>query len=175
MPLNGDITSLGFNKVEFWIQVHKIPPICMSEEIGFFVGNLIGEVKEVDLATAKEDNSRFLRLRVTMLISEPLVRSLKIDLMGTGKINTILLRYERLQDYCFKCRRIVHCIRECLEEGDNKVVTLEENYRLCMWLRTGSPQKKFRSSFRRRANVNNGKFMGLPQDNRLNPRRTQDN
>ncbi|KAK2658544.1 hypothetical protein Ddye_005077 [Dipteronia dyeriana] len=64
MPLDGDIANLRFNKVEFWVQVHKIPPLCMSEEIGHFLGKMIGEVREVDLDTAREDNSRYLRIRV---------------------------------------------------------------------------------------------------------------
>ncbi|KAI9160668.1 hypothetical protein LWI28_010483 [Acer negundo] len=55
MPLDGDITNLEFNKVEFWIQIHKIPPLCMSEEIGLFLGKLIGDVKEVDLETTEVD------------------------------------------------------------------------------------------------------------------------
>ncbi|KAK3212425.1 hypothetical protein Dsin_017131 [Dipteronia sinensis] len=56
LPIDGDISNLGFNKVEFWIQVHKIPPLCMSEEIGLFLCTMIGEVREVDLAIANEDN-----------------------------------------------------------------------------------------------------------------------
>ncbi|KAK1550953.1 hypothetical protein Q3G72_027583 [Acer saccharum] len=160
MPLDGDITNLEFNKVEFWIQVHKIPPLCMSEEIGLFLGKMIGDVKEVDLATAREENNRYLRIRVTVLISEPLVRSLRVDLIGTRKVTTMLLRYERLQNYCFKCRRIDHGIREYPLEGDIREVTLEANYWLCMWLRTGSPPKKTQNRFRRQENVNMGTYMG---------------
>ncbi|KAK2649866.1 hypothetical protein Ddye_017355 [Dipteronia dyeriana] len=118
MPLDGDISNLEFNKVEFWIQIHKIPPLCLSEEIGLFLRNMIGEVKEVDLATVRAKNNRYLRIRTNVLISEPLVRSLRVDLMRTENITTMLLRYERLQDDCFKCRRIGHGIRECPFEGD---------------------------------------------------------
>ncbi|TXG48298.1 hypothetical protein EZV62_027592 [Acer yangbiense] len=142
MPLDGDITNLEFNKVEFWVQIHKISPLCMSDEIGLFLGKMIGEVKEVDLVTAREENNWFLRIKVVVIISKPLIRSLWVDLMGSRKITTMLLRYKRLQDYCFKCRRIGHGIRECTVAGDIKEVMSEANYRLCMWLRIGSPPKK---------------------------------
>ncbi|TXG65986.1 hypothetical protein EZV62_007261 [Acer yangbiense] len=131
MPLDGDITNLELNKVDFWIQIHKIPHLCMSEEMGLFLGKLIGDVKEV---------------------------------------TTMLLRYERLQDYCFKCRRIGHGICECPLEGDIREVTSEANYRLCMWLRTGSPPKKMQNRFVRQENVNRGTFLGSysGRDNRVN-------
>ncbi|KAK1583442.1 hypothetical protein Q3G72_023846 [Acer saccharum] len=86
---------------------------CLVGKIGLFLGKLIGDVKKVDLATAREENNFYLRVRVTVLISEPLVRSLRVDFIGT-----MLLRYERLQDYCFKCRRIGHVIRESPFVGD---------------------------------------------------------
>ncbi|KAK2640714.1 hypothetical protein Ddye_022477 [Dipteronia dyeriana] len=44
----GDIHGMKFNKVAFWVQIHNVPMICMTTEIGRFLGNMIGEVKEVD-------------------------------------------------------------------------------------------------------------------------------
>ncbi|TXG60956.1 hypothetical protein EZV62_012319 [Acer yangbiense] len=160
MPLDGDITNLEYNKVEFWIQVHKIPHLCMSKEIGIFLGKLIGDVKEVDLAIVREENNR----------------SLKVDLMGTGKVTTMLLRYERLQDYCFKCKRIGHGIREYSLEGDIREVTSEANYRLCMWLCTRSLPKKMQNRFGRQENVNTGTYMGSHgvKENRVNHGRSQE-
>ncbi|KAK1551679.1 hypothetical protein Q3G72_002695 [Acer saccharum] len=35
---DGDIQNLSFNKIEFWIQIHNLPLICMTEEIGIFFG-----------------------------------------------------------------------------------------------------------------------------------------
>ncbi|KAK0592160.1 hypothetical protein LWI29_014327 [Acer saccharum] len=63
--------------------------------------------------------------------------------VNEGKITTILLRYERLLDYCFKCSRLGHSMRECTDIGDIKDVTSEANMRLNVWLRTVSPPKKF--------------------------------
>ncbi|KAK2646525.1 hypothetical protein Ddye_021720 [Dipteronia dyeriana] len=43
----GDIQDMRFINVSFWIQIHRVPLICMTSEIGRFLGDLIGEVKEV--------------------------------------------------------------------------------------------------------------------------------
>ncbi|KAK2640654.1 hypothetical protein Ddye_028449 [Dipteronia dyeriana] len=80
MPIDGDISNLGFKKFEFKIQEHKIPPLCMSEEIGLFLGKMIKEVREVVLASCREDNSHYLRIRVVVLITKPLIMSLRVDL-----------------------------------------------------------------------------------------------
>ncbi|TXG61249.1 hypothetical protein EZV62_012612 [Acer yangbiense] len=74
---------------------------------------------------------------------EPLMRSLRVDLLRTGKITTMLLRYERLQDYCFKCSRLGHQLKDCSELGDGKEATTEAMARLNVWLRTESPPKRF--------------------------------
>ncbi|KAK3228835.1 hypothetical protein Dsin_000716 [Dipteronia sinensis] len=138
----GDIQSLSFNRIEFWIQIHNIPFLCMTEEIGIFLGKLIGEVRDIDLEAGKGGNGCHLRVHVAIASTEPLMRSLMVDLLGTGKITTMLLRYERLLDYCFKCGRLGHAMRECNVEGDDREVTVA-NLCLSVWLRTVSPPKRF--------------------------------
>ncbi|KAK3194778.1 hypothetical protein Dsin_026088 [Dipteronia sinensis] len=101
---------------------------------------MIGEVKEVDLETGKGDDGRFLRVRVIIAIYELLKRSLRVDILGAGTINTMLLRYERLQDYCFKCGRLGHTMRECLKEGETRDTKSEDSLRLCVVARKQSPK-----------------------------------
>ncbi|TXG54113.1 hypothetical protein EZV62_019369 [Acer yangbiense] len=138
----GDILNMNFSKAEFWIQIHNLPLICMTEDIGIFLGKMIGEVRDIDLETAKEGNGRYIRVRVVISVKEPLMRCLRVDLMGTGKVTTMLLRYERLLDFCFKCSCLGHSLRECSEPGDVKEVSSEANLRLNVWLRAVSPPKR---------------------------------
>ncbi|TXG54198.1 hypothetical protein EZV62_019454 [Acer yangbiense] len=49
----GDIAHMKFKTVEFWVQIHNLPLLCMTEDTGTFLGSMIEEVKEVDLLTAK--------------------------------------------------------------------------------------------------------------------------
>ncbi|KAK0580269.1 hypothetical protein LWI29_000129 [Acer saccharum] len=54
----------------------------------------------------------------------------------------MLLRYERLKDYCFKCSRLGHSFNDCIEPGDREDTT-EAMARLNVWLRAESPPKRF--------------------------------
>ncbi|TXG57136.1 hypothetical protein EZV62_018449 [Acer yangbiense] len=139
----GDIANMEFNRTEFWVQIHNLPILCMSEEIGLFLGNMIGEVRNVDLDARKNGSSRFIRVRVGIKVDEPLKRSLRVDLLGDRKITTMLLRYERVPDFYYKCNRLGHNIGECSNTGDNREATTEANIRLCTWMRTVSPPKKY--------------------------------
>ncbi|TXG73177.1 hypothetical protein EZV62_001756 [Acer yangbiense] len=139
---SGEIADMEFNKTEFWVQIHNLPMICMTGEIGLFLGNMIREVRNVDLEAGKSGACRFIRVRVVIKVDEPLHRSLRVDILGDGKITTMLLRYERVPDFCYKCNRLGHTIRECSVPGDNWEVTTEANIRLCTWMRTSSPPKK---------------------------------
>ncbi|TXG48304.1 hypothetical protein EZV62_027598 [Acer yangbiense] len=138
----GDIAQMEFNKVEIWVQIHNVPLICMTEDSGNFLGSMIGEVKEVDLIEAKIIGGRIIRVRAVISTTEPLMRSLRVDLLGSGEITTLLLRYERLQDYCFKCSRLGHSFTDCSEPGPGKEATTEAMARLNVWLRTDGPPKR---------------------------------
>ncbi|TXG53530.1 hypothetical protein EZV62_018786 [Acer yangbiense] len=114
----GDIALMKFNKVEIWVQIHNIPLICSVrknglggrldavwpstvpnlgisaikiEESGHFLGAMIGEVKDVDLLAAKSMGGRFIRVRVIISSDDSLMRSVRVDLLGTGEITTMLL------------------------------------------------------------------------------------
>ncbi|TXG48177.1 hypothetical protein EZV62_027471 [Acer yangbiense] len=106
-------------------------------------GMMIGEVRDIDLEATREGNGHYIWVRVAFAANEPFMRCLRVDLLGTGKVTTMLLRYERLLDFCFKCSRLGHSMRECIEVRDVKEVTSEANVRLNIWLRAVSPSKRF--------------------------------
>ncbi|TXG60692.1 hypothetical protein EZV62_015265 [Acer yangbiense] len=140
---DGDIKNMKFNKLDIWVQIHNMPLLCMTEEIGIFLGKMIGDVHDVDLEAAKDVSGRFIRVRVVIDVLEPLLRSLRVDLLGNGKITTMLLRHERLLDYCFKCSCLGHSLLECTDTSEGRDMKSEANLRLNVWLRTNSPPKRF--------------------------------
>ncbi|TXG62451.1 hypothetical protein EZV62_009445 [Acer yangbiense] len=91
-----DITNMGFNKTEFWVQVHNLPFLCMSEEIGVFLGNMIGEVRNIDMEAGKHGLNRFICVWVAIKVDKPLRRSLRVDLLGDGRITTMLFKGFRI-------------------------------------------------------------------------------
>lgn len=54
-----------------------------------------------------------LRVRVRIDIRKPLKRWLRVDVMRDGNETVIVLRYERLPNYCFLCGRVDHVMKEC--------------------------------------------------------------
>ncbi|KAI9154357.1 hypothetical protein LWI28_024969 [Acer negundo] len=90
---------------------------------------LVGKVREIDIETTSDGSGRFLRVRVTVQANEPLQRSIRVDLFGTGKVTTILLRYERLLNYCFKCSRLGNMMEECTDEEFKEEMLSEANRR----------------------------------------------
>ncbi|TXG48468.1 hypothetical protein EZV62_024343 [Acer yangbiense] len=90
----GEISNMTFKVVEFWVQIHNLPLLCMTKEIGLFLRRMIGEVRDIEMGAAKDGSERYVRVRALIDAKEPLKRSLRVDLLGEGKIKTVLLHYE---------------------------------------------------------------------------------
>ncbi|KAK1587173.1 hypothetical protein Q3G72_010353 [Acer saccharum] len=146
----GELQDIKFKLVDFWVQIHNLPLLCLTEEIGSFLGSMIGEVHDMDLGAMVEGSSRFLWVRVTVEVDRPLQRCLLVDLLGDGKVTTMLLRYEWLMDYCFRCDRIGHVMDGCTVEIEvERDVSSAISRKLAVWLCASSPFKRsFRGSGR---------------------------
>ncbi|KAL5837394.1 hypothetical protein ACOSQ3_014563 [Xanthoceras sorbifolium] len=57
-----------------------------------------------------------LAFNLEVAIDKPLQRFLKVNMGRENKEVVMLLRYERLQEYCFVCGLIGHSIRECVHD-----------------------------------------------------------
>ncbi|KAK2634853.1 hypothetical protein Ddye_029645 [Dipteronia dyeriana] len=77
-----DLKGLKFNRVEFWVQIFNLPLLCMTKEIARFLGNIIGDVREVDTGPSNDCLGKFLRIRVAVTMDKPLRRLLRVDELG---------------------------------------------------------------------------------------------
>ncbi|TXG72274.1 hypothetical protein EZV62_000853 [Acer yangbiense] len=118
---SGDLCDMCFNWVEFWVQIHNMPLLCMTEDIGLSLGKMIGEVKEIDLEMGRYGNTQFLRVRVVVPAEEPLQRCIRVDIMGTGK---------------------GHSMGKCSSTGEEREVKSEAGFRLALWLHAENPSKR---------------------------------
>ncbi|KAL5769985.1 hypothetical protein ACOSP7_014139 [Xanthoceras sorbifolium] len=75
----GAVSSMQFRKATFWVQIHNVPLLCMTKEIGRFLGQLIGEVVELDVGASGNYLGKYMRVRVVVDLSKPLKRFLKVN------------------------------------------------------------------------------------------------
>ncbi|KAL5829848.1 hypothetical protein ACOSQ3_019316 [Xanthoceras sorbifolium] len=85
----------------------------MTRNVGLHLGQNIGQVKDIDVGASGNCLGKFLRLRVEIDTSRPLKRVLKLKLDGMEEEKLLLLKYERLPEYCFCCGLLGHAYREC--------------------------------------------------------------
>ncbi|TXG51419.1 hypothetical protein EZV62_023943 [Acer yangbiense] len=138
----GTLESMRFDHAEFWVQIHQVPLICMTRYIGWFWGEMIGQVIDVDGGTLRDCVGKFMRIRVRIDISKPLKRVLRVDIMGDGVGIVMLLRYERLASHCVKCGKVDHTKTDYSDPGTIQVVNEVDNPSFGIWLRASGPFRK---------------------------------
>ncbi|TXG56336.1 hypothetical protein EZV62_017649 [Acer yangbiense] len=107
----GHISQFSFSRAKFWVQIHDIPIICMNRRMARWLAEQIGEV--IDIPTESRDCwGKFLKVKVSIDISRPLKRWLRLKLDKSGNIVMIGLKYERLPKFCYACGRIGHSISD---------------------------------------------------------------
>ncbi|TXG56744.1 hypothetical protein EZV62_018057 [Acer yangbiense] len=119
----GDISQLSFDIAEFWVQIHDIPIMCMNRRMAKWLAEQIGRVIEIPIES-RECWGKFLRVKVSIDISKPLKRWLRLKLDKTENIVVVGLKYERLSEFCYVCGRIGHGINECTD-GEAKKEAIE--------------------------------------------------
>ncbi|KAL5821568.1 hypothetical protein ACOSQ3_023450 [Xanthoceras sorbifolium] len=136
----GELTKMRFDRVMFWIQIHNTPLLCMNKETCSFHGSLIGEVVEVDSSMAGECFGKYLQVRVWVDLTKALKRFLRVAMAADEPETILLLKYERLPDFCTHCGLVGHVLHDCLltPVGGFKG---EEDRKFCAWLRATSPLK----------------------------------
>ncbi|KAH7576388.1 hypothetical protein JRO89_XS01G0050600 [Xanthoceras sorbifolium] len=132
---------MDFRWTQYWVQVHNVPLICMSKNIGLLLGRQLGTVKEIDVGDSGNCFRKLLRIRILVDVLKPLRKALRIKFDGSSEEKTLLLKYGRLPEHCFRCGFLRHSFKECTKEQ-----TYENSKDISMfaygaWLRASSPVK----------------------------------
>uniref|UniRef100_A0A7N2MGE8 DUF4283 domain-containing protein n=1 Tax=Quercus lobata TaxID=97700 RepID=A0A7N2MGE8_QUELO len=94
-----DVGDMEFRKVTFWVQVHDLPIRFWTKKIAEQLCEAIGEVNK-EIAEAESEGDNFMRVQVTIDITQPLSRG-KVVLLDSGKELWVHFKYERLPSLCF--------------------------------------------------------------------------
>lgn len=120
------ICDLLWNRSPYWIQIHGIPIEGFTDENILKIGARIGEVIEYERPIVNGVVVRyFLRIRVWIKIDEMLMDGFRISRHGLGKC-WIMVKYEKLQVFCYKCGVVSHDSRDCDKEKVMSAVNPEE-------------------------------------------------
>ncbi|XP_058775391.1 uncharacterized protein LOC131649656 [Vicia villosa] len=143
-------SDLNMHFSSFWVRVYDLPLMLRSETMAKKLGNIIGSYEEMDVKEAHR-NGRFLRIKVTLNLKEPLKRGTVVS-FKEKKIR-VHFKYERLPTFCFVCGRMGHQIKDCEavedlnEEGYEELE--EQDLAFGQWLRA-SPLPKMNEDFKRK-------------------------
>lgn len=109
-----DPADTSFDLAEFWVQIHKVPMLCMSRSWGYELGKSVGSVKDVEINASGDCLGRYLRVRILVDISQPLPHVVQRRLRPGAEPFLFPLWYERLPDLCFFCGILGHPFKECI-------------------------------------------------------------
>ena len=96
----------------FWVQLHNILPLNMTGAVALSIGGLVGSVITVDRSVSKECIRRFLRVKVSLNVKEPLMRGTHVQFPNEG-MTWVDFKYEGLPNYCLICGLLGHPTRIC--------------------------------------------------------------
>ncbi|KAL5788167.1 hypothetical protein ACOSP7_005116 [Xanthoceras sorbifolium] len=98
-----------------WVQLHNLPLACMSREVGQFLGEMIDKVIEVYSGSSGDYLAKFVRVRVLVDVGKSFRRALRVIVGDPEEVCMVLLKYERMPNLCYYCRKASHLVRECCE------------------------------------------------------------
>lgn len=95
-------SKLSITEAKFWVRIHVLPFMARNEFMGDLIGNVLGRAKEVDLDEGKIEWGEFIRVRVTLDITKPLLRRKRLAI-AEKELVWITFSYERLPNFCYWC------------------------------------------------------------------------
>uniref|UniRef100_A0ACD5U8J1 Uncharacterized protein n=1 Tax=Avena sativa TaxID=4498 RepID=A0ACD5U8J1_AVESA len=102
-----------FNKIPIWVRIFKLPLGMMNRATREKIGDQIGEYVGIVGVENGLAMGQYLRVKVKLVISKPLMRGTMVEVGEGGKVKWCPFEYEFLPDFCFICGIIGHTDREC--------------------------------------------------------------
>ena len=139
-------SHIQFNRCYFWVQIHRVPLYYMTKETDERVGGTLGNVVSVDVPEHGVGWGPFLRVRLSLDITKPILRGHLVTFHAVGQL-WISFKYERLPWICFHCGVIGHLERDCDAPARSSGGTMvgDEVKQYGAWLRAAEPMKRRRA------------------------------
>ena len=106
LKVGESVSSLTFHEATFWVQIHGLPTLSQTREAGLSIGGILGKVEKVDVGDKGLNLGCYLRIRVTMDISQSLIWGRLVCMEGSES-RWVELKYER---YTIKAALLVYIV-----------------------------------------------------------------
>ncbi len=107
----------------------------MTREVGEDIGAAVGNLIDVDVpAESGIAWGRFLRIRVELDLSKPLMRGCIIQVEETAPV-WMDFRYEHLPTFCYRCSILGHSSNDCIAGRGSSTATVFASDHYESWLR----------------------------------------
>ncbi|KAM1114124.1 hypothetical protein TB1_046056 [Malus domestica] len=126
-----DRTKKGLNRWTplslgaFWVQIHNVSVLNITQEVAEYIGGLLGTARKVDKSRSRDYIGRFLLLKVRFNVREPFMHETLVTFPNDGRV-WVNFKYEALPKYCLICEMLGHITRICKDphedgklEGEN--------------------------------------------------------
>ncbi|XP_075674845.1 uncharacterized protein At4g02000-like [Castanea sativa] len=128
------VNQLKFNRVSFWVQIHGLPIMSQTKDVGLRIGETLGRVEKVDVDDKGFCLGNYLWIRVLVDISTPLCRG-RLVRMGGPLPTWVDFKYERLPIFCYWCGLVDHDEKDCMQWMRSKESLRAEDKQYGPWLR----------------------------------------
>ncbi|CAM0946611.1 unnamed protein product [Alopecurus aequalis] len=100
-----------FGGMHVWAQIHGIPELYRKVEVIDDLSRRIGKVKEVQMSPKLFFEGNYVRIRVRIDVTKPLMRFVSLTLPEGRKM--LPIKYEKIPFFCKRCGLFGHDHEEC--------------------------------------------------------------
>ncbi|KAL5580586.1 hypothetical protein UlMin_013028 [Ulmus minor] len=117
------LRSISFLTTPIWAQFHGLQPAFISKENIWKIGDKTGSVLEIQFNKHTKWKP-FVKVQLDIHVNRPLFPGFFLPMQSHQPV-WIQVKYERIQDLCFRCGRLGHNRESCSEDSDTTVASLE--------------------------------------------------
>jgi hypothetical protein len=107
-----DPEEVKFRGMYIWAQIHGIPELYRKIAVVDDLARRVGKANEVQLSPKLYYEGNYVRIRVLLDVSKPLLRFVSLSVPDEGR-KRLMVKYEKIPYFCKRCGLLGHDHEEC--------------------------------------------------------------